>query len=1254
MKTIAEPSSGFVLQSRTCIGLLAGAFLLASGFAPPASAATVLWKPDAGSADWANGDNWVGGTAPANNTADDIAVFNQASYAFQPNAGTRSINGIHIGDGTTVTAALTLSGTSLTIGNSGITKFANSGAAIISSPITLGAAQSWINNSSTALTLSGTVAKANFLLTLGGSGDGSITDVISSGGGLTKTGAGKWTLAAINTYTGNTTVSAGTLQIGNNNAGVAGLGSSSFIVASGATLVFNRNQTALTFGSQSISGAGDIHFTGQAIGYYRFNTSSTGTYTYTGKTVVNLDPRGNTNWFDNAIWLEKNNVLPNATELVMLSGNVILRNQETGNGITVAGLSGNTGTYLTTDRSASLIQRVTINAAAATSYTYAGVIGRDPGSYPSNPFTNNLSLTKNGTGTQVLTGANTYVGNTTVNAGVLALDFRATGAPQHNILNNDLGIAIGSASKLFLNGGAFRLTGKESTDNSQRMNGLEILNGSSVIELDNATGNNLLLTLGAITRSGTGTVNFILPTGTQGAANGITTTTGVDSTGILGIWATVNGTDWAAKSGDNIVAYTGYADVTRFSSGTGAAGPLPNNANANVRIINGGESGNIQLEGAGLTAINSLLHSATEGPATIGMTTGQTLRVRQGIVWLPGGVAALTIGNTANVGSLTAGTADNTAGQLIFNHQSASDLTVNAAITNNGSGAVSVTKNDTGTLILAGGNSYTGGTTINAGTVRLSGAGTLGSVNGAVQVNGGTLDLNGTALGVGSLNGVTAGIIENTGNTNATLTIGHGNATGVYNGIIRNGSGTGVLSLVKTGTNTITLTGNNTYTGLTTVSEGTLQIGNNEFVNIAANTAALSNTYLGSGNYSVATGAQLVFSRNIANGLAFNTQSISGGGDVIFTGGSTGYFSFRGPGATGILYTGTLSHTGKTIVNFDAAVGGTGGTTWFQRALWLEKDDVFSHGSVLDMQSGKVILRRQTGNGITMAGLMGNADTFITTDQLAADTQKVTVNVATGQTYTYAGVIGIDASGIAVNAPGTGSNLGSISFTKKGAGTQVLTGLNTYTGTTQVLGGNLQIGAGSIGQSGTGAVIVSTSLGESKAILSGTGTVKGAATVTDGVVRPGDAGGTAVGSLLFDSSLTFNPTSTATLAEFTILDDQISDQILVLGSVTLNGNTNFSVSLDDSYTPVEGHSWTLMDWAELNLNGFSLGENLRSGGYGGGNLFLQELDGYLWDISIINDAGYGSLNLSIVAVPEPSRLLLLLAGWCGLCLRRRR
>ncbi len=144
------------------------------------------------------GGNWAGGAVPANSLTTDIANFDQSSYAFQPNAGTTSINGLQVGDGTVATATLTVSGTTLSIGGSGINMAANSGPVTISAAITIGAAQTWDNDSASLLAATGAISTGNNVLTISGSGSTSINSLSGTAGVLM---SGPGTLTVNNTLT---------------------------------------------------------------------------------------------------------------------------------------------------------------------------------------------------------------------------------------------------------------------------------------------------------------------------------------------------------------------------------------------------------------------------------------------------------------------------------------------------------------------------------------------------------------------------------------------------------------------------------------------------------------------------------------------------------------------------------------------------------------------------------------------------------------------------------------------------------------------------------------------------------------------------------------------------------------------------------------------------------------------------------------------------------------------------------------------
>ena len=133
------------------------------------------------------------------------------------NVSTLSINGLIFGATTTRGYTLQASslGQTLTIGGSGITVNTGAQATTVGNAnlgIILGAAQTWTNNASTTLTISGAVTNGSNLLTIGGSGSTTVSGIIGNGaGGLTKSGTGTLILSGANSYTGTTTINAGTM-----------------------------------------------------------------------------------------------------------------------------------------------------------------------------------------------------------------------------------------------------------------------------------------------------------------------------------------------------------------------------------------------------------------------------------------------------------------------------------------------------------------------------------------------------------------------------------------------------------------------------------------------------------------------------------------------------------------------------------------------------------------------------------------------------------------------------------------------------------------------------------------------------------------------------------------------------------------------------------------------------------------------------------------------------------------------------------
>ena len=258
--------------------------------APSVQAATIDWDGSDSTA-WATGANWVGGTAPANDLTTDIANFNLATYGGNPvfapsTPGDHSISGITIGGSNGAMTISTTTGTSrLRIGANGITIAAGAGAftlgALNSHGASLRASQTWTNNSSSLATVASITTTAANTLTFAGSGTGGhkLLSRIDNGVSVVvdlPSGTVEFAGTTTNTYTGNTTVSAGTLLITNSSnqgtgtgsvsVGASGtLGGSGFVTANGTSktvsidgILMGGNGTAATGAALRVTSTGGI------------------------------------------------------------------------------------------------------------------------------------------------------------------------------------------------------------------------------------------------------------------------------------------------------------------------------------------------------------------------------------------------------------------------------------------------------------------------------------------------------------------------------------------------------------------------------------------------------------------------------------------------------------------------------------------------------------------------------------------------------------------------------------------------------------------------------------------------------------------------------------------------------------------------------------------------------------------------------------------------------------------------------------
>ncbi len=381
-------------------------------------------------------------------------------------------------------------------------------------------------------------------------------------------------------------------------------------------------------------------------------------------------------------------------------------------------------------------------------------------------------------------------------------------------------------------------------------------------------------------------------------------------------------------------------------------------------------------------------------------------------------------------------------------------------------GATALSKSGAATLKLSTVNTYTGGTTINAGTLQLGAANAIpgSAFAGDVTVNG-TLDLNTFSEALNGLNG--SGTVDTVAGGTPTLTVGANGDNGTFSGVIQNSIGT--LALVKSGAGTETLSGANTYSGATTLSGGTLQIGN------GGTTGAL-----GAGTVNV-TGASTTNAFNRTDAVASPyvvTNSISGSGvnyphvvvnsgAVQLGGASDNPYAIADVknGATLILAKASASTvhvlgTATTLVESGGTLqlAGTGGYQIYSGVtLTVNSGGVFD----LNSQSNAFTALNLAGTGISSGGgLINSAAT--TTSTLMANV-SLTANSSLG-----GGGNLVLPSGYVISGSGFG-------LAKVGAGTLTLGGTNTYSGWTTINAGTLVGVAG--GSCSNSAVTVAATAG---------------------------------------------------------------------------------------------------------------------------------------------------------------------------------
>ena len=718
-----------------------------------------------------------------------------------------------------------------------------------------------------------------------------------------------------------------------------------------------------------------------------------------------------------------------------------------------------------------------INAGGSVS-SGSGFIGRQAGSTG--------TVTVSGAGAQWTTGPGLNIGN--IGTGTLDI---SNGGRVTSTTNTYLGVAAGSSGTLRISGTGSQLNttgfmrvGQTGHGAMQITDGAVVTNGLGYVGYD-TTG------IGVATVSGAGSQwnsSAELSVGTMGKGQLIISNGGAVSSTLGTIGSTASATGSVTVDGTGS-SWTNSSTLTVGHGGSGAL-TISNNAvvtAASARAgVTAGSQGVINIGAAAtdaaaapgslvltsaspsvtLGSTGSLVFNHTDasggylftpvisGAGRVGVYSGTTVltgdNTYTGDTTIQGGI--LQLGNGGTSGSIAGNVLDN----AILKFDRSNSMTVAGLI----SGSGTVEQAGAGTTILTANNVYTGGTTISSGTLQLGNGGATGAIVGDVANNGtlvvdrsDTLTLAGAVSGTGAVHQDGAGTTILTGGNTytggttisaGTLQLGNGGATGSIMGdVTDNGrlvfnrsdtltfagaiSGTGAVA--HTGTGTTVLTADHSYAGGTTISAGTLQLGN----------GGTTGSIVGD----VTDNGTLAFDRS-------DTATFAG----LISG--TGGVEQQGAGTT--VLTADHSYTGGTRISAGTLQLGNGGTT----------------GSIVGdvTDNGRLVFNRS--DTLTFAGAISGTGAV---EQHGAGTTILTADSSyAGGTTISSGVLQLGDGGATGAIMGDVLNQGALVFNRAdavtfagvvsgagevrqiGAGVTVLTAHNTYGGATSVEAGVLRAG----------------------------------------------------------------------------------------------------------------------------------------------------------------------------------------------------
>lgn len=1121
----------------------------------------------------------------------------------------------------------------------------------------------------------------------------------SGAGGFTKAGLGNLTLTAAATYTGTTTVSAGTLTIGADNAIGSG---GDLIIGGGATL--DTGSFHITAGLVSTTGASPfILGTGTITANAGFSFGNTGDIGVDAilagsggllKTQTNVLTLTGMNTFSGPVEVQAGTLSFNSISNVGGGASALGSVTNAQDGIIHMGLTSGATTLIYTGAGSSSDRiigmqgttgGVTVDSSGTGALTLGGVRMETAGSKtltlkglldPS--FANTmgaineyglgaLSVIKADRSTWVLSAVNAYSGSTSINEGILRFtaDQNLSGALNFgsaNTITTAGTLDLSSASATF--GGAMLVQTNSTTEINKLVIGAgESLTVGGVVTLGSGATTSTTL----FTASGEGTFNVINTTGT-----GVTFLVGNSNTNI----ATA---DFSSLATMNISLNTasGILQVSS-ASGTNSTGygtlifAKNTTLTASALTVGGGGSynGNFQQVnalklGTGTNTINVGAVNVGTGSRDIGSITFQdttgtvTIRAADGVsaaafnmgTGTSSTSAALPTGNrntfdvsghnadllfsAVSIGTQTArtGPMDN-----LFAFDQGKLITGNLTMGSKGTAAGNSTNvmnlgGDAATIVAIGSGTGTAAT--------LASNGGTGIVSATINVTGGTVTIgsgSGQALLLGS------GNTNSAGSTSAALNVSGGNVT-----LATTGATAVTMAAANAGTANATIS----ITGGTLTVQGAILRGagsgtRNATITLNGGTLDMSGKVIG------ATGNAITF--NAQSGTLKNLAELNGGGAFSKT-------------TTGTLYMdGVNNYTGTTTV--------TAGTLQFvkETALYNNNTAKWTDTNIVVNATATAAFNVGGSGEFTAADvdaiktLGTNTGGFKDGSTIGLDTSN-----ASGGNFTYGGVIA-----------NTNGGVNAVGFSKLGTNTLTLTGTSTYTAATTVAAGTLQVGDGTSGAlAGAGSVTVSTG-----ATLSGSGSIAGSTVISSGAFLAPGVGATASSNqtLTFTSigiavdvrdggqiqlgltsssqiDTTFNASGTDALtylnanggasgSAYTSIWAQSGDYDtikLTNGTFNLGSTAGGTIKLlNNGLTVSNGSIFKLLDWSTVG----TLDSLAGSGSFTLADLDLSSLlgSGLSFDMSAFTTYGV----IVVIAVPEPSKMLLLMLALSGFMLRRRR